>query len=669
MSIKVSEDLLNVGRNIFLVESPTIKHSDNNSAIDILQKLPTKGVYEEIQTFWGSYLWPNRHYTRYQSCEDQEKRADETRLMTAALSHLTQVTELGLFVDNGLGWINGPDISDRSKIFQDKASIFGSRYPPSEKERLQREHAWNALTKYIGFDTIEHYYNAQNPIIIPGQNARTFYDFLQMLYPDFNIPKLPMYSRKFPPLIFGGIDVERDLRSSPRDRDMTITSNTTASRNKGASLVPRALEPAQKEWLLENYWAQLAFLTSWSIAVVDNAATFRNVRTLTIAHLSSKYLHTLQRQDMWTTLENLNSLVLMVSPDWRDVMTDGRGLIQSFDVRASQANVGFYEFLRSSISGANKITKLTIGYVGGGERARGMFARNKNVLPAPVMNFGSTSISVLMLPHVQHLTFSNCWISPNALKEFSTRMSAHKLETLTLDSVSLSAEFQKIPNNEMLGHYPIFPGPPHRRFDPPPGYDIPVDKETMRYLLFLRGVDTTILDDPSAPDTEPPSWLTDDPISGSWPEVIDAITPGETLDQKRYLRGYLEEKPPASSRLALHQIQFNSCGYVRLRYARAIDQSNIGGVFDCSVPALQRRFLDLQNVMMSSHKDPLLGQISPTIKYEEARCLVTAFGMHLGWPDDDIAKYHFREDGQPMGGYGRFSGIVKLSDEVGEDWD
>lgn len=70
---------------------------------------------------------------------------------------------------------------------------------------------------------------------------------------------------------------------------------------------------------------------------------------------------------------------------------------------------------------------------------------------------------------------------------------------------------------------------------------------------------------------------------------------------------------------------------------------------------------------MSSHKDPLLGQISPTIEYEEACCLVSAFGMTLGWPDDDIAKYHTREDGQPMGGYGRFSGILKLSDEVSEE--
>ena len=472
------------------------------------------------------------------------------------------------------------------------------------------------------------------------------------IYADHVIPQLPTYSHKFPPLIFDGVDLER------------LSTPQTSSHYKNALVVPNALKTAQKEWLLENYWAQLAFLTSWSLAVVDNAATFRNVRTLTIAHLSSKHLETLQRQDIWTTLENLESLVLMLSPDWRDVTQSDQGLAETPKIQPSEASRQFHRYLKTCISRAQNITKLKIGYIGGGERAQGMFARNKNVLPAPVMFLGpeaGDSITVLILPYVRHLTISNCWITPCALEDFVSNMATNRLENLVLDSVSLSAPLSATPsaffNREMIRDLaPHMLGMPA----PPPAVGlagIKKSKAGYRKFLFLRGAHTTICDHLSGPSTEPLDWAENDPYPGSWPYVINKITPGENLNYKRYLNGFIFEKPTRQPRSTLRHIQFISCGYVRLLKA-SVDQRNIGGAIISGVPVLRQRFLQLSTVMMST-LDPFLGTISPTIRHEEVCCLTSAFNMTLGWPEDDDEKYAFREDSQPIGGSGRFSGVVE----------
>lgn len=635
--------------------------------VDLFQKPPTKGIYENIQSFWGSYRWPKPHYLRYECCEDQEKRADDNKLMATALSNLSQVTELGLSVDDGLGWITGPDRSDRSKIFDKPATIFGSQHPHPESEISQRIQAWEALTLNIDFDIRldqsldkdkdEDEYvddDEDDANITTEHHSRSLSGFI---YADHVIPQRPTYSHKFPPLIFDGVDLER------------LSTPQASSHFKNALVVPNALKEAQKEWLLENYWAQLAFLTSWSLALVDNAATFRNVRTLTIAHLSSKHLETLQRQDIWTTLENLESLVLMLSPDWRDITQNDQGLAETPKIKPSEASRQFHRFLKTCIAKAQNITKLKIGYIGGGERAQGMFARNKNVLPAPVMLLAQKvggSIAVLILPYVQHLTISNCWITPGALEDFVSNMATNRLENLVLDSVSLSAPLNATPSavfnrpmiRDLAPHMLGLPAPP-----PAVGLaGIKKSKTGYRRFLFLRGAHTTICDHLSAPSTEPLDWLQNDPYPGSWPYVINRVTPAENLNYKRYLHGFVIEKPTRQPRSTLRHIQFISCGYVRLLKA-SVDQTNIGGTIISGVPVLRHRFLQLSTVMMST-SDPFLGTISPTIRHEEVRCLVSAFNMTLGWPEDDEEKYAFREDSQPIGGSGRFSGVVERFEEI-----
>ena len=63
--------------------------------------------------------------------------------------------------------------------------------------------------------------------------------------------------------------------------------------------------------------------------------------------------------------------------------------------------------------------------------------------------------------------------------------------------------------------------------------------------------------------------------------------------------------------------------------------------------------------MMSGEHDPLLGQIAPAMAKRESDTLQFVWGMRMGWEADDMSKYDTREDGQPIGGSGRFSGVVE----------
>ena len=62
--------------------------------------------------------------------------------MSAALSNLTGVVELGLSIDSGLGWLNGPDISDRARTLREKPRIFGKSQRLPDTSTQQRQTEW-----------------------------------------------------------------------------------------------------------------------------------------------------------------------------------------------------------------------------------------------------------------------------------------------------------------------------------------------------------------------------------------------------------------------------------------------------------------------------------------------------------------------------------------------
>lgn len=563
--------------------------------------------------------------------------------MTTALSNLGGVFELALSVVSGLGWITGPDQSDRQKIFSNKPEVFGPRFPPSILKSRSRYRKWKTLTAHIDLRDA-HYRGAEDVD-----------------------DRIPISSRKYPPLIFDGVDHESAV---PDNYDIGSSHAITFS-----NLIPNSLTAAQQEWLLENNWAQEAFLTSWCMALIDNACTFKHVHTLKFARLSSRYLKMLERQDIWNALENLRNVTILLVPDWRDVVKTDDRIVDTPPILPSFAADQFFGFLEQWLVGAENLTTLKVGYAAGGERAQGMCARNKHVLPAPVIKFSQPHRAVdlvekvLTLPYIHHLTLSNCWIPPDMLKRFVSvhNMENTALQTLVLDSVSLTAWPGARSSDPVVPTRPVgipvgitalnraaIANPMLRNLSPV------VQLQMMQDLQQSASGQNVGL----GPDV-PHDFLDYKERKGSWPDVINDITPGESLDQKRYLYGHVEDEPPERSSGSLRRIDFISCGYVRLTKLRTLDQQTLGKVEFTYFSCLRQRSLDLGHVMMGT-EDNFLGQIVPTIDLDEYMLLYSAFGMTSGWGDDD-SKYENREDGQPDGGSGRFSGSLIRAEDDGRE--
>lgn len=224
----------------------------------------------------------------------------------------------------------------------------------------------------------------------------------------------------------------------------------------GPSIVPSSLRKEQKEWLLETQWAQQAFLESYMLAIIDNGRIFGKVTSLKITKLSSRFLPMLARRVFWDALPCLADVTLHVAADWRTVDKDNAGMAAIRPQRPSEAVRIFHkDILRDHISTKESIRKLNIGWCGGGEHAEGMYARNTNLLPAPITQLdhctANSSIFGLVFKSVEHLILYNCWISPPTLEGLVRSHSSKALKKLTLDSVSMTAHPKFPPANGQGG--------------------------------------------------------------------------------------------------------------------------------------------------------------------------------------------------------------------------
>lgn len=639
-----------------------------------LQNPPVKEVNEQLCSFWGNYIWPLPQYSRYDAVAGLEQKADQTRCMTTALSKLTEVYELGLCVDSGLGWLIGPDVSDRTKLLAHKPKVFGSKFAIPVASEAKRHRTWatvNRLLKAAVRKVFPQLAASSHIALVPGPQPLTN-TRLPPIFEDNNTGTAPSLGPQD-----AQVDQDHQLGSQPRGRP---EATTDATQTDSAKLLPAKLTNAQQEWLLETEWAQRAFLSSYCLALIDNTTTFQRVRTLTISKLSSRYLALLQRTDIWAALPKIDNITILVSPDWRNVLKSDEGLVSTPSVYPSDATDHFRSLLETCIVTNQNVKTLQIGWADGGERAPGMFARNKHVLPAPVMDIRQGpdalfwDIPILGLPHVQHLTFTNCWFTPTALKTFVTDMEQASLKTLTLDSVSLTADPKAASLKPAVN--------PNNVND--------MDGEARLLLQFMWSIDThyvcvgpngalcfytnggvIVTPDISAEagistgvgptDPDPTAWLGRDPRKGSWGEIINTLTPGNTLAYQKYLHGFNpDDGVPAPRQCGnLARINFNSCGYVRLTNASdSFRQHDIGAVVSTPPPCLGSRYGDLMDAMMDCDYDHFLGQIVPSLPAPEQAVLTNGFGMQMGWGDDE-AKWESLEDGQPEGGSGRFSGSVE----------
>lgn len=645
-----------------------------NTSIDQLVKPPAKGKFEYFSEFWGKYKWPHPYYSRFDFCAGLEKKADEFRCMSAALSNLQGIRELGVSIDSGLGYLCGPDISDHAQLFQEKPKIFGVSETQTSLKFLERQRLWNGIVRSLGPAAATNYL-IQGDVILANQIPVTpnEWGFFEVHFHFPSNSHLDHWGVGSPrtrgprvmfvdangrrpadrPLVFQGINLVNTPHTAAIG-DLNIHDHASfQGREKSpfhnAALIPNSLTPAQKEWLLETEWAQRAFLSSYCMALTDNSHTFQHVRSFTVAKLSSRYLSALQREDFWRALPNLNTLKINVSADWRNILKSDSGVVEAPDIRPSGAATQFHKLLATCIVVVPGIKTLNLGYFGGGEQQPGIFGRNRHILPAPLTDFSdhnvatSVNADILVLPHVEHLTLTNCWIPPPALKVFVKQMRAANLRTLTLDSVSLSAHSGVMDNMEPNplenGVLRVPDGPPRRFGDPALGD-----------LFQQRG---------SAPDprSDGTGWIVESRRVGSWGNVIDAITPGPTVELLRYAYQHIHDVPEKPDLGSLERINFVSCGYVKLVNMKDFNQAILGEVNNNPPPCLRKRALDLMPIMMHRNDDPLLGQIIPTLHDHELEVLQTAFPMEMDW--NDVTEWDNREDGQPLGGSGRFSGHVK----------
>ncbi|KAI9816635.1 MAG: hypothetical protein M1832_005020 [Thelocarpon impressellum] len=663
---------------------------------DTLSHPPEKGNQETLETFWGQYKWPFKFYHRYALCAGLEHTADETRSMTVAFSNLERVRELGLSMDNGLGWLNGPDVSERYKILKDKPEVFGrSRLVPDATETARKE-AWLAvLKKQMHSRDSSSSEGTQIRRFLSREGINLWPELLQGSLDNAEASTVALTAvqtviladhqasfpapgdvsgeeveplQGVPPINWAALlDDEEDddwanwLSEDSEGEEAPAQSAVGAERCKpdsqassgvtGVSLVPNNLTEAQKEWLLETEWAQRAFLASYTLAIIDNSRTFTSVHALKIARLPSRHLPILRRKDFWASLPSLRDLSLHIIPDWREIYKQGTSFVAATSIEPSTAVVRVNALLRQFIAPVRTIKSLSIGWVGGGEHACGIFARNKHVLAAPIMGKAfdmlepSRSLLVLELPHVEHLTLSNCWLSPRALVSFVKHLRSKQLHTLKLDSVSLTAPVN--PGLANLAHpLPVAAQP---------------TAQANQWPHHIQGIQAVQAHAPhlnhDSDDSDPLDW-SQRPRKGSWADFIEELSPGVTLSRIRAERGEDQGgQGPGSNRKSrgLQEMSFVSCGYVRLPLEW--NQAAIEPQHMPTIPtSLAKRQADLAPLMMPA-TDPMLGTIVPYIRVDELVTLREAWGMSQGWPGG-MARHDTREDGVPLGGTGRFHGKV-----------
>ena len=419
-------------------------------------------------------------------------------------------------------------------------------------------------------------------------------------------------------------------------------------------LQPGHLTEAQAQWLMETVWAQRAFLSAYTTAILTNKPSFKQVHSLHIAKISSGLLPSLEQRELWQALPNLRTLKVLVSPDWRtEYMPGDQSFQTNMLISPVQASIKFAEFLQRYVSRIEHLSTLTIGFVGGGEHAIGLLARNQHVLPAPVTSDPRSWLTghvtkpnlntMIAFNHIKNLTIENAWLSPFMLESFMTKSKDTSLRHLTLDSASLTGVNSQRTSTPM-----------------------------------------TTLEDGLKPEYAPAAWLQERlPTEHCWPVVIDRLTPGVTFSQLKYDTGLIDPiqvpPPEPTFRGNVEKLTFKSCGYVKISGIPQAEFNQNGLVMSNTNPrdhgltareSLLREARGLgemygnatANVMMRD-KDPQghewfgLGRLTQCIHPVEKRVLEEAWQMRFGW-GDDTERFAAVEDGCFEGGTGRFSGEV-----------
>lgn len=677
---------------------------------NLLRYPPIKPMQEAVPAFWGIYRWPHRTYFRYKDLSSLEQTADETNAMREALKCLVKVTNIGLCCDAGLGFLLGPDVPEpppKHPVFAPPQDPSLSTKAPSIRSKSQAA-ALDCNSDKFKYAVLHKMASGA------GYRGSQIPEAIEMLLEteETSLDNIDFDERRSRSDEKNDTAASRQRTARSHIRAIDASLHLTAQGEEGhaapgeeppdtrrsASKTPKAFKPdmnllapadltrSQKEMIVELEWAHRAMIQSFAIGIIDNTSdgAFQHLTTLTIAKIPSSHIFILGRHELWDRLAALEHVSLGVVPDWRRIQQTAPGCIDDIEIEPSQAVKCVFPLLNEYIGAQKNIHTLHFEWVGGGEFADGSYQRNHNINPAPFFEepklIAETKIlmtnpgALLSLPFVKHLSLKNCWSSPHVFLQFLRGMALSSLETLELESVSLSG-----PPTTALQHTLLQSNTPHGRilstFD---GLleDFYNNSHYGQGLLPLRPV-------PPLPGRGP--WL-QKPTWSSWAGIIEHFSPStkiRTLPAQQTPADPTQPPPAAAptahcklkatipqsellvreeSRHRLRSISIKSCGYASVCQpyldTRAILPTGAQGLNGNSNPHLE----DLGSKMQTS-TDSLLACISLHIPTPEVDQLVHAYGMRLGWLGVYSKNTIKRAlaDGVSHPGNGRFSGVLERS--------
>ncbi|KPI37527.1 uncharacterized protein AB675_3986 [Cyphellophora attinorum] len=113
---------------------------------------PRKASLETEHAWYGSYRWPAQQYHHYEKLKRLEDLVDNnSSVLNQTFGYLQHTHEIGLSIDSGHGWLEGPDMSDLAlfKLRQTKGTkVFGQAF--------ENEHAWQAYGRDEYFKWAQH---------------------------------------------------------------------------------------------------------------------------------------------------------------------------------------------------------------------------------------------------------------------------------------------------------------------------------------------------------------------------------------------------------------------------------------------------------------------------------------------------------------------------------
>ncbi|KAJ9605853.1 hypothetical protein H2200_009702 [Cladophialophora chaetospira] len=683
--------------------------------------------------WFGNYTWPTENYPRFPELQAIEDLVDNNRpLLKEFLAQIPHASELGLCIDSGHGWLEGGDMSDLalldkrsgkgSKVFGKtfKTEDFWTAFARNEYFRWAQQNTINATTKSIlarspakdsdvkevrfldalivrdieSFRSQDQQYDYDTECHTGGLPSVDDVAPAAQVNPQVNplgaavqnlvnnnananatptlaerhrrrIEQSRNANRKQPqwPVIFNCYNVAAEHGGH------LSTVQHKIAHPSACAIAPGLLTEAQAQWLMETVWAQRAFLSAYTTAIILHKNNFRNIHTLRISKLSSGLLPSLEQREFWKTLSGLGKLEIYLSPDWRqEHVTGDKSFAQNMLIPPAKAAERFTDFLRRYVTKIESLHTLTVGYVGGGEHAVGIFARNQHVLPAPIVDDPDEWLledrvkyapALTKFDHVRNLKFENCWVTPWILKGFMEGSRDTSLHSLTLDSVSMTT--------------------------------IHVDS--------LEAHLTTHKDNLRCEHSEQEWPLETLPGGAAWVRALDAITPGKRLHEFKHEAGLTKEedapKPERHFRGHIQEITLNSCGYVKVSLPKGRSSTynqnsavvHSEGPMDGGIRARKARFNGLgaasseagrirdhlsrfldhhertSRVMLQTEGLAWLGTLTQCIHPIEKRVLEQAWKMKFGWIND-LRRWGAVEDGMWEGGTGRFSGVIKKDDDA-----